>query len=142
MLHVIFAAALATSTPAAPKTTPSPLSAALKADQKLGCAVLFVGLDEVIRRNPGLIGKMSDGDGSDKAIAPMLKMLGVSGEASFNTTMTEAIAKGDKPSEIYRRGVASLSSLVADAPVTKTGDDANGERAMAVFTSCLSVMTE
>ena len=143
MLHVIFAAAMATSTPSAVKPPPPvPISAAVKADQKFGCAVAFVGLDEVIRSNPRLIGKFDDGDGSSKAVAPMLKMLGVSGEAIINDTLTQAVARGEKPTDVYRRSINSLSAMVANAPVTKTGDEANGERGIAIFTECMSLMTE
>jgi hypothetical protein len=143
MLHVIFAAAVATSTPAAVKPpAPAPLSAAMKTDQKFGCAVLFVGIDEVIRSNPSLMSKFDNGDGSSKAVAPMLKMLGVSGEAIMNDTLTQAIAKGEKPTDVYRRSIGSLSAMVANTPVTKKGDAANEERGVAIFTDCLSLMTE
>ena len=143
MLHMIFAAAVATTTPSVAKPPPPvPISTAVKADQKLGCAVLFVGIDEVVRSNPGIMGKFDDGDGSSKAIAPMLKMLGVSGEAIMNDTLTQAVAKGEKPTDVYRRGIASLSTLVANTPVTKKGDAANEERGIAIFTDCLSLMTE
>lgn len=147
MLSVIFAAALAGSTPSAVKPqTPVPppvaLSAAAKVDQKLGCAVLFVGFDEIIRGNPELISKFDEGDGSAKALPPLLKMLGASGETVLNDTLTEAIGKGQKPADVYRRGLASLSIMVTQAPVTKTGDKANEERGIAVFTQCLSLMTE
>lgn len=143
MLHVIFAAAMATSTPNVAKPPPPlPISAATKADQKFGCAVVFVGIDEVVRANPGLMSKFDNGDGSAKAIAPMLKMLGVSGEAVINETLSQAVAKGEKPADVYRRGVSSLSAMVANTPVTKKGDDANEERGIAIFTDCLSLMTE
>ncbi len=143
MLHMIFAAAVATSTPSLAKPPPPlPISAAVKADQKFGCAVLFVGIDEVVRSNPGIMSKFDDGDGSSKAIAPMLKMLGVSGEAILNDALTQAIAKGEKPTDVYRRSIASLSTLVANTPVTKKGDAANEERGIAIFTDCLSLMTE
>jgi len=143
MLHMIFAAAMATTTPTVAKAPPPlPVTAAVKADQRFGCAVLFVGIDEVVRSNPGIVGKFDDGDGSSKAIAPMLKMLGVSGEAIFNDTLAKAIAKGEKPTDVYRRSIASLSTLVANAPVTKTGDEANGERGIAIFSDCMSLMTE
>ncbi|CAN5430795.1 hypothetical protein BH10PSE3_BH10PSE3_14660 [soil metagenome] len=143
MLHMIFAAAMAASTPnAVTPPPPAPISAGVKADQKLGCAVVFVGFDEIVRGNPGLISKFDDGDGSSKAIAPMLKMLGVSGEAIINDILTQAVAKGEKPTDVYRRGIASLSAMVANAPVTKKGDAANQERGVAIFTDCLSLMTE
>ena len=143
MLHMIFVAAMATSTPAAVKPAPSvPISAAMKADQKLGCAVVFVGIDEVVRSNPGIMSKFGDGDSSSKAVGPMLKMLGVSGEAIINDTLAQAISKGEKPTDVYRRGIASLSAMVANTPVTKTGDAANEERGVAIFTDCLSLMTE
>lgn len=143
MLHMIFAAAMATTTPSVVKpTAPMPISAAIKADQKLGCAVVFVAFDEIVRSNPGLIGKFDNGDGSSKAVAPMLKMLGVSGEAILDDTLNQAVAKGEKPTDVYRRGIASLSAMIANTPVTKTGDAANGERGIAIFTDCLSLMTE
>jgi hypothetical protein len=143
MLHMIFAAAMATTTPAAVKPPPPvPISAGVKADQKLGCAVVFVGFDEIVRGNPGLMSKFDDGDGSSKAIAPMLKMLGVSGEAILNDALTQAVAKGEKPADLYRRGIASLSAMIANTPTTKTGDAANGERGVAIFTDCMSLMTE
>jgi len=139
---MIFAAAVATSTPNAVKPPPPvPISVVAKADQKFGCAVLFVGIDEVVRSNPGIMGKFDDGDGSSKAIAPMLKMLGSSGEAVFNDTLSQAIAKGEKPTDVYRRSIASLSAMVANTP-TKKGDEANQERGVAIFTDCLSLMTE
>ena len=148
MLHVIFAAAVAASTPGAVKPPPPalapslPLSAAAKADQRFGCAVLFVGIDEVIRSNPSLMSKFDNGDGSSKAVAPMLKMLGVSGEAIVNDTLTQAVARGEKPTDLYRRSIASLSSMIVSTPVTKKGDEANEERGVAIFTDCLSLMTE
>lgn len=143
MLHLIFAAAVATTTPSVAKPPPPvPISAAVKADQKLGCAVVFVGFDEIVRSNPGLMNKFDDGDGSSKAVAPMLKMLGVSGEAIMNDILTQAVARGEKPTDVYRRGIASLSAMIANTPVTKTGDAANGERGIAIFTDCMSLMTE
>lgn len=143
MLHMIFAAAMATSTPAAVKPPPPvPISAAVKADQRLGCAVVFVAFDEIVRSNPGLMSKFDKGDGSSKAVAPMLKMLGVSGEAILDDTLTQAVAKGEKPTVVYRRGIASLSAMIANTPVTKTGDAANGERGIALFADCMSLMTE
>jgi len=143
MLHLIFAAALASSTtPAVTKpVASSPVTAQLKADQRFGCAVLFVGADEVIRRNPAILGKLSEGDGG-KAVAPLLKMMGSSGEAIMNAAIADSIAKGEKPTDAYRRGVAGVASMMIDAPVTKTGDDANEERGMALFTNCLSLMNE
>ena len=143
MLHLIFAAALASSTtPAVTKpVAPSPITAQTKADQRFGCAVLFVGADEVVRRNPSLLAKLSEGDGG-KAVGPLLKMMGVSGEAIINAAIADSVAKGEKPTEVYRRGAASIASMMIDAPVTKTGDDANEERGMALFTNCLSLMNE
>jgi hypothetical protein len=143
MLHMIFAAAVATSTPNVAKPPPPmPISAAAKADQKFGCAVLFVGIDEVVRSNPGIVSKFGEGDSGSKAVAPMLKMLGVSGEAVMNETLTQAIAKGEKPTDVYRRSIASLSAMVANTPVTKKGEGGNEERGIAIFTDCLSLMTE
>lgn len=143
MLHLIFAAALASSTtPAVTKpVAPSPITAETKADQKFGCAVLFVGADEVIRRNPAILAKLSEGDGG-KAVGPLLKMMGLSGEAILNAAVAEGTARGEKPSDTYRRAVASMASMMIDAPVTKTGGDANEERGMVLFTNCLSLMNE
>jgi hypothetical protein len=142
MLHVIIAAALASATPqVARPVEPSPLTAVAQADQKFGCAVLFVGADEVIRRNPSLLAKLSEGEGG-KAVKPLLKMMGTTGQAIIDTAIADAVARGEKPSDVYRRGVASVASLMIDAPVTKTGDEANEERGMALFTGCLSLMND
>jgi hypothetical protein len=143
MLDLILAAALASSTtPTITKPVPpSPIALDGKADQKFGCAVLFVGADEVIRRNPTILAKLSQGDGG-KAVGPLLKMMGTAGETVLNAAITEGAARGEKPAEVYRRGVASMASMMIDAPVTKTGDDANEERGMLLFTNCLSLMNE
>lgn len=143
MLDLIFAAALASSTtPTVTKPiVSSPIAAEAKADQKFGCAVLFVGADEVIRRNPAILAKMSEGEGG-KAVGPLLKMMGLTGEAILNQAVVEGTARGEKPSDVYRRAVASMASMMIDAPVTKKGDDANEERGMVLFTNCLSLMNE
>lgn len=144
MLHLIFAAALASSTtPAviAKPAAPSPITVQAKADQQFGCAVLFVGADEVLRRNPGMLAKLSEGEGG-KAVGPLLKMMGASGEGIINAAIADGVARGEKPTEVYRRGVASIASMMIDTPVTKAGDDANEERGMALFTNCLSLMNE
>ncbi|MBO9709041.1 MAG: hypothetical protein J7521_12595 [Caulobacter sp.] len=149
MLPLVFAVALNTTTPA-PKPSATPgLSAALKADQKLGCAVLFAGADEVVRRNPSLIARLSEGNDGGAAIGPLLKMLGATSDTILNQALAEAAARGERPADTYRRGVASLASLIIEAVPAKTGDkvakdgeDDNEQRGMAMFTGCLSVMTE
>jgi len=143
MLDLIFTAALVSSTtPAATKpVAPSPIAAQSKADQKFGCAVLFVGADEVIRSNPAILAKLSEGEGG-KAVGPLLKMMGVSGETILNAAIADGAARGEKPADVYRRGVASMASMMIDAPVTKKGDDANEERGILLFTNCLSLMNE
>lgn len=143
MLDLILAATLASSTtPTVTKpVAASPITAQAKADQKFGCAVLFVGADEVIRRNPSILAKLSEGEGG-KAVGPLLKMMGSAGETILNSAIVDGAGRGEKPADVYRRGVASMASMMVDTPVTKTGDEANEERGMVLFTNCLSLMNE
>ncbi|WP_143755155.1 hypothetical protein [Caulobacter sp. B11] len=140
---ILAAAVLFGVTPVAAAPQPSAPALLITADQKLGCAVVFVGFDEVLRRNPGLTEKLAganDDDGA-KAIGPLFKMMGKSGEIALNDSMNAAIAKGEKPSEVLRRGVASMATLMVEAPI-KPGQDANEQRGMALFSHCLEVMND
>lgn len=101
-------------------------------DERLGCGVMLVTIDEVLQRNPQLAAKFSQGNGAGAAMVPMFKLLGVSGGQVLDKAYAEGVAQGSTPSTLYRRGVAALSA--------KINQDGGGkDQAMAVFSRCMSV---
>ena len=73
---------LAATTPKATAQAPAPApeaTAPASLDERLGCGVLLVTIDEVLQRNPQLAAKFSNGDKSSSAMMPMFRLLGVSG---------------------------------------------------------------
>lgn len=101
-------------------------------DERLGCGVMLVTIDEVLQRNPQLAAKFSQGNSAGAAMVPMFKLLGVSGGQVLDKAYAEGVAQGSTPSMLYRRGVAALSA--------KINQDGGGkDQAMAVFSRCMSV---
>jgi hypothetical protein len=113
---------LAQAAPAAPASL----------DERLGCGVMLVTIDEVLQRNPELATKLSKGDGSSAAMLPMFRMLGASGEILLDKAYAEGLAQGQTPTGLYRRGVANLSANFAAGQ--------GKEQAMALFTRCMAVV--
>jgi hypothetical protein len=74
--------------------------------------VLLVTIDEVLQRNPQLTEKAAAGDGG-KAMVPMLRMLGASGELMLDKAYADGATQGLKPTALYRRGVANLSATLS-----------------------------
>ncbi len=110
---------------------PSAAPALTALDDRLGCGVLLVTIDEVLQRNPQLATKFSKGDGSAAAMLPMFRMLGASGELMLDKAYAEGVAQGVTPTALYRRGVAKLSASFANG--------GGKEEAMAVFTNCMAI---
>jgi hypothetical protein len=122
----------------APAQAPAPTDKALQAegpatlDERLGCGVMLVTIDEVLQRNPQLAAKFSQGNGAGAAMVPMFKLLGVSGGQVLDKAYAEGVAQGEAPSALYRRGVAALSAKINQGGGGK-------DQAMAVFSRCMSV---
>lgn len=105
-------------------------------DERLGCGVMLVTLDEVLQRNPQLTAKMGQSEGG-AAMAPMLRMLGASGETMLDRAYAEGATQGLTPTALYRRGVANLSAAFSGF---KPGNDAQVKtQAMALFTRCVGI---
>ncbi|WP_165188617.1 hypothetical protein [Caulobacter soli] len=119
-----------TATPAAPKATAAETTPA-SLDERLGCGVLLVTIDEVLRRNPELAAKFSGGDKSS-SMTPMFRLLGASGGVMLDEAYAEGATQGLTPTALYRRGVADLSTKFA-----QSGKD----QAMAVLGRCMQVAT-
>ena len=123
---------LAAATPkAAGQTTAPSATAPATLDERLGCGVLLVTIDEVLQRNPQLAAKFSQGDKSSAAMMPMFRLLGVSGGVMLDKAYAEGAAQGQTPTALYRRGVAQLSSRFAQG--------GGKDEAMAVFGRCMEV---
>jgi len=122
---------LAATTPkAAPKAAAgATLPASL--DERLGCGVMLVTIDEVLQRNPQLAAKFSKGDSGSAAMMPMFRLLGASGGILLDKAYAEGAVQGQTPTGLYRRGVANLSAQFADG--------GGKEEAMAVFSRCMQV---
>jgi len=101
-------------------------------DERLGCGVLLVTIDEVLQRNPQLAADFSKGNSAGAAMVPMFKLLGASGGLMLDKAYAEGVAQGQSPTVLYRRGVAALS-----AKITQGGG--GKDQAMAVFGRCMSV---
>jgi hypothetical protein len=101
-------------------------------DERLGCGVMLVTIDEVLQRNPQLAAKFSQGNSTGAAMVPMFKLLGVSGGQVLDKAYAEGVAKGATPSTLYRRGVAALSAKINQGGGGK-------DQAMAVFSRCMTV---
>ncbi|HWU12385.1 MAG TPA: hypothetical protein VN157_00065 [Caulobacter sp.] len=101
-------------------------------DERLGCGVMLVTIDEVLQRNPQLAAKFSQGNNAGAAMVPMFKLLGVSGGQVLDKAYAEGVAQGSTPSTLYRRGVAALSAKINQ-------DGGSKDQAMAVFSRCMSV---
>ncbi|HWW24517.1 MAG TPA: hypothetical protein VNZ85_01325 [Caulobacter sp.] len=101
-------------------------------DERLGCGVMLVTIDEVLQRNPQLAAKFSQGNSAGAAMVPMFKLLGVSGGQVLDKAYAEGAAQGATPSTLYRRGVAALSAKINQGGGGK-------DQAMAVFSRCMSV---
>ena len=101
-------------------------------DERLGCGVMLVTIDEVLQRNPQLAAKFSQGNSTGAAMVPMFKLLGASGGQVLDKAYAEGVARGEAPSALYRRGVAALSAKMNQGGGGK-------DQAMAVFSRCMSV---
>ncbi len=137
-VNAIVAAVLAvTATPvmaaATQKAAPKPAAGAsvpASLDERLGCGVMLVTIDEVLQRNPDLAAKFGKGDGS-AAMIPMFRLLGASGGILLDQAYAEGAAQGQTPTVLYRRGVADLSAKFANG--------GGKDEAMAVFGRCMQV---
>ena len=101
-------------------------------DERLGCGVMLVTIDEVLQRNPQLAASFSKGNSAGATMVPMFKLLGVSGGQVLDKAYAEGVAQGAAPSALYRRGVAALSARINQGGGGK-------DQAMAVFSRCMSV---
>jgi len=101
-------------------------------DERLGCGVLLVTIDEVLQRNPQLAADFSKGNSAGAAMVPMFKLLGASGGLMLDKAYAEGAAQGQSPTVLYRRGVAALS-----AKITQGGG--GKDQAMAMFGRCMAV---
>ena len=117
----------ATPRPAAPAVAPASL------DERLGCGVMLVTIDEVLQRNPQLAAKFAQGDGGGAAMVPMFRLLGASGGILLDQAYAEGATQGQTPTALYRRGVANLSAQFANG--------ADKDVAMAAFSRCMQVAT-
>ena len=122
---------VATQTTAPPAIAPDAAAGPATLDERLGCGVLLVTIDEVLQRNPQLAAKFSNGDKSSAAMMPMFRLLGVSGGVLLDKAYAEGAAQGQTPTALYRRGVAQLSSRFAQG--------GGKDEAMAVFGRCMEV---
>ncbi len=121
------------------KTAPAPEAAPPAAvaiapadlDERLGCGVMLVTIDEVLQRNPQLAAKFSQGDKSSAAMMPLFRVLGASGGILLDKAYAEGAAQGQTPTVLYRRGLAELSSKFANG--------GGKEEAMAMFSRCMQV---
>jgi hypothetical protein len=135
----ILTAALAFAAPAyaasvqkAAPEAPAPAAVApASLDERLGCGVMLVTIDEVLQRNPQLAAKFSQGDKSSAAMMPLFRVLGASGGILLDKAYAEGVAQGQTPTVLYRRGVAELSSKFANG--------GGKEEAMAMFSRCMQV---
>ena len=118
---------------APPATTPPTLETETPAslDERLGCGVLLVTIDEVLQRNPQLAARLSKGDKNSAAMIPLFRVLGASGGILLDKAYAEGVAQGLTPTTLYRRGVANMSS--------KFGQGAGKDEAMAMFGRCMQV---
>ncbi|MFZ0267592.1 hypothetical protein [Caulobacter sp.] len=105
-------------------------------DERLGCGVMLVTLDEVLQRNPQLGQAISKGE-NGSVMGPMIRMLGASGELMLDQAYAEGATQGLKPTALYRRGVTSLSS--AFSGIKSSTDERVKTQAMALFTRCVSI---
>jgi len=129
----------AATTPKAAQAVPPPATGGLPAettapaslDERLGCGVLLVTIDEVLQRNPQLSARFSKGDKASAAMIPMFRLLGASGGTMLDKAYAEGAAQGLTPTALYRRGVADMSARFA-----KGGGK---DEAMAVFARCMQV---
>ncbi len=121
------AQAVAPSTPAPSSTAVAPATL----DERLGCGVLLVTIDEVLQRNPQLAAQFSKGDKNSAAMIPMFRLLGASGGIMLDKAYAEGATQGLTPTTLYRRGVAELSSKFAQG--------GGKDEAMAMFGRCMQV---
>ncbi|EJL35597.1 hypothetical protein PMI01_01275 [Caulobacter sp. AP07] len=133
LVAAVFGAAGPAVAASAAKSATQPVTQTAPAglDERLGCGVMLVTIDEILQRNPDLATKFSKGDGSSAAMLPMLRMLGASGEILLDKAYAEGLAQGQTPTVLYRRGVANLSANFAAG--------GGKDQAMAVFTRCMAV---
>lgn len=101
-------------------------------DERLGCGVMLVTIDEVLQRNPQLAAQFSKDNSTGAAMVPMFKLLGASGGQVLDKAYAEGVAQGASPSTLYRRGVAALSARINQGGGGK-------DQAMAVFSRCMTV---
>ena len=121
------------TTPPAIASAPEDAAGPASLDERLGCGVMLVTIDEVLQRNPQLAAKFSKGDKSSAALIPMFRLLGASGGTMLDKAYAEGAAQGQTPTALYRRGVAQLSSRFAQG--------GGKDEAMAVFSRCMQVAT-
>lgn len=121
----------ATTQKAAPGAPATTAVAPASLDERLGCGVMLVTIDEVLQRNPQLAAKFSQGDSNSAAMMPLFRVLGASGGILLDKAYAEGVAQGQTPTVLYRRGVAELSSKFANG--------GGKEEAMAMFSRCMQV---
>jgi hypothetical protein len=120
----------ATPQKAAPQPA-TPAAAPASLDERLGCGVMLVTIDEVLQRNPELAAKFAKGDSSSAAMMPMFRVLGASGGILLDRAYAEGATQGQTPTVLYRRGIANLSSQFANG--------ADKDVAIAAFSRCMQV---
>lgn len=105
-------------------------------DERLGCGMMLVSFDEVVRVIPA-VGQRFGGPNREGGMA-MMRMMAANATLTYNAAFAEAAAQGVGPADTHRRAVAFIAQRFEGAKDIKRSE---GHRAMmALFNRCVTVV--
>lgn len=123
---------------AVPAVAQAPAEAAAPAslDERLGCGMMLVSFDEMVKVIPAL--GQSVGGANREAGMAMMKMMAANAALTYNAAFAEAAAQGGAPADTHRRAVAFIGSRFGDVKDAKSND---GRRTTtALLNRCATVV--
>lgn len=104
-------------------------------DERLGCGMMFVSFDEMVKVIPAL----GQGLGSNReGGVAMMRMMGTTGALTYNAAFAEAAAQGAAPADTHRRAIAFIGERFGGVKDARSGE---GRRVMMMlFNRCATVV--
>ena len=102
-------------------------------DERLGCGLMLVSIDEMVKTYPSLAAQVSK---NGQAATGMLRMLAASGATLFDAASLEAAGQGMSPAVIHRRSLAHVTR--AFAGLKGPNDPEANARFMTLLDRCIT----
>lgn len=105
-------------------------------DERLGCGMMLVSFDEMVKVIPAL--GQGFGGPNREAGEAMMRMMAANAAVTYNAAFVEAAAQGGAPADTHRRAVAFIGARFGGVKDAKSTD---GRRAtMALLSRCATVV--